>query len=284
MNARTTTRTARSGALALLAALVGAAGLAARPASAATASSGAPVTSSVELGIVGPGSGQDTSSSFFATAGGSVSVTSPDVTIATITSIQTFTVTTDLVDTSGDLRPGRPRPKPTYVTTVTPDRTVVGQTPIAVDAGEKVVVNLHVVAPASTPDIGTSVNIAVDDAGAWASIPMHLTVGDVRASLPGYGVVTMKPGTTIVVPITVHSLSGPSTAVTILANVLADYYGIADPYLGVSGAAATVSHGDTVLYVTLTAANVLAAHSVLIRLVAYGTTTTVGGLYVHMVA
>ena len=82
MNARTTIRTARLGALALLAALVGAAGLAARPATAATASLGAPVTSSVELGIVGPGSGQDTSSSFIATAGGSLSVTSPDVTIA----------------------------------------------------------------------------------------------------------------------------------------------------------------------------------------------------------
>ncbi len=81
----------------------------------------------------------------------------------------------------------------------------------------------------------------------------------------------------------VHSLSGPTTGVTILADVLGNTYGMPDLDLGASGTAATVSHGDTTLSITLTADHNLVHHAVLIRLVTFGTSTTVGDLLVHMV-
>jgi hypothetical protein len=277
MNTRPAINAIRVGA-AVLATLAAAVGFAAGPVAAATG----PATSSVELGIVQPGTTTNTSSQFVATATGALSVTSPQPAIATVTSIQTYTVTTDYLDTSGDLLPGHRRPKPTLITVVDLDQTVLGEGPVVVTAGEKVVVHIQVAAPASTPDGGTTVDLAVNDAGAAAELPVHLTVGDVRASLPGWGIVSMKPGTTIVVPIVVHSLSGPTTGVTILADVLGNTYGLPDLDLGASGAAATVSHGDTTLYVTLTADHNLVDHAVLIRLVAFGTTTTVGDLFVHM--
>jgi hypothetical protein len=256
-------------------------GLLAGPADALDTTPGWLAPAPIDFGRVAPSSTRTATVDFDVPTAGSLTLTSPDPRVFTVTSVSTYRWVWQVVDTGGDLPPGH-RPPPLREHVLVADQTVSGPGPVAVTRGERVEITVAMTAPSSTPVTGLTENLVADDGGTPLSLPVSVTVVDIRAAFVNGTTVVLGRGQAVAVPVAIHSLSGPATVVAVDVSA-AD--GTSSLTTGVQpiGLMTWVVPGDMVGYVWLTARAdaVVGAHPFHGSLIVYGIgTTPIGDLTV----
>ncbi len=236
------------------------------------------------FGDVDPGATGTATTTFDALASGPLSVTSPDPAVFTVSSISSSIVTTTVVDTSGDLRPGARTTKPLYSTTLTPDGWVSGSGPLIVTKGERIKVTMSVSAPATTPPAGLNEVVTVNDAGAITSIPVSVRVISIWAEQAHFVNGNIHPGQTLTVPLVIHYVSGPDTDVVIDSLIPIDMYGFTKYGVGTDPLTVHVTNGDTVVPLTIVTSKQTQAddYGLYVRMTAFGTASKVTTVHVRV--
>jgi hypothetical protein len=236
----------------------------------------------IDFGLMTAGDVSSLTTAFDATVTGPVTVTSPDPAVFAVTGLETYTVSYQPVDLTGDLQAGH-RLMRTVEPVYTPDQQVTGGGPVNVAQGERVVVRVAATAPAWTPPAGLEVDLTVDYNNLTSTIPVSVGVSQVEYSItPTY--TSVKEGGSVDTSLDIDEVSGPATDVTLEAEQYQDIYGLSPLGMGVAyPAAVRVTQGHN--FVTLrfqSTPGMVGTYDYLIEANVFGSTQDVGTVVVDV--
>ncbi len=147
------------------------------PAEAVPLGGGPPLQAApIGFGLMSVGALSSLTTAFDARESGPVTITSPDPAVFDVDGVDTYTVTYEPVDATGDLPAGH-RAVRAFEPVYTLDQEVAGGGPVNVAQGERVVIRVSATAPAWTPPDGLEVELMVDDNGAKSTVPTSTLTG-----------------------------------------------------------------------------------------------------------
>jgi hypothetical protein len=195
----------------LVAALATATGAGALSLVASTAPASADSNQTLDFGVVAPGSWTSRTADFVATATGSVMASAtPGYQAA---DLETYHMQRERVDVDpGELPPGA-HPKPVFEEVRVVDQHVDGSGPLAVTAGQHFSIDVDAEPTSATSGliVGT---LSYSGTGGSGEADLHMFAGHVQVAL-GQADLSVPQGRTATLPVTVRSLGGPATDVTL---------------------------------------------------------------------
>jgi hypothetical protein len=253
------------------------------PAAAVTLAGGPPLQAAqIDFGLMSVGAVSSLTTAFDARASGPVTITSPDPAVFDVVGVDTYTVTYEPVDPTGDLPAGH-RAVRAFEPVYTLDQSVAGGGPVNVAQGERVVMRVAATAPAWTPPDGLEVELMVEDNGAKSTVPVSVDVSRVDYEIsPGY--FSVSEGGSVDVSLDIDVLSGPDTDVTLEIHQYQDIYGLSPLGMGVAyptTVGVTQGHNFVTLHFQSTP-GMLGVYDYLVQAAAFGTTQDLGSVVVDV--